>query len=146
MKRSFLTALGLERGVIDRIMAEHGAAVEALKERAGESESALKQQLENSRAERENALVDDLVAQTLRTAGMNQSAIPIALKMYDRSIIEIKDGAIANAEMALERFKSEWGDFFSKDEHKSAQVGTPPAQMQSGGTMNDFILAAAGRK
>lgn len=36
MKRSFLTALGLEKDVIDQIMSEHGNTVELLKEKAKE--------------------------------------------------------------------------------------------------------------
>jgi len=36
MKRSFLTALGIEKDVIDQIMAEHGNTVEIIKEKASE--------------------------------------------------------------------------------------------------------------
>lgn len=36
MKRSFLTAMSLEKEVIDQIMAEHGATIETLKEKAKE--------------------------------------------------------------------------------------------------------------
>ena len=37
MKRSFLTALGIEKDIIDQIMSEHGATVELIKEKAGET-------------------------------------------------------------------------------------------------------------
>jgi hypothetical protein len=146
MKRSFLSALGLERDVIDRIMAEHGATVESFKERAKETEAALRQQLEDTVTERENSRTDDLVMQVLKDAGMNDAAIPIALKRYDRSIIEFCDGVISNAESLIEHFKGDWNDFFSTVEQQSAQVGTPLVLTQSGGTMNDFILAAAGKR
>ncbi|MDL2253836.1 hypothetical protein LJC49_07165 [Ruminococcaceae bacterium OttesenSCG-928-I18] len=45
MKRSFLTALGLEKAVIDQIMEEHGTTIETLKERNTEAMEALKEQV-----------------------------------------------------------------------------------------------------
>lgn len=41
MKRSFLTALGIEKPVIDQIMEEHGATIELLKEKHEEKVTAL---------------------------------------------------------------------------------------------------------
>lgn len=51
MKRSYLTALGLEKDIIDQIMSEHGNTVEILKERSVEQADAFKEQVASLKAD-----------------------------------------------------------------------------------------------
>lgn len=82
--------------------------------------------------EKDNADIDSLVAALLKKpdnkgASMNAIAIPKALKLYDRAIVERdKDGSIKNTDKVLESFKAEWGDFFGEVKQEGADVGTPP--------------------
>jgi hypothetical protein len=48
MKRSFLTALGIEKDVIDQIMSEHGQTIEALKEKHNEAAEDLRGKLKDA--------------------------------------------------------------------------------------------------
>lgn len=57
MKREFLEGLGLEKEVIDKIMAEHGKSVETHKTKAADLESSL-EDLKNQLAQRDKDLKD----------------------------------------------------------------------------------------
>ena len=88
-------------------------------------------------AEQEAADTDGKVAAALKAAGMNEKAIPKALKLYDRAIVEKgKDGALANTEKVVEAFKGEWGDFFGTEIVKGTDPATPP----TGGTVYGSTL------
>jgi len=89
--------------------------------------AAHKKTREDYQAEKQAAEIDGLVSAALKGAGMNEKAIPKAIKLYDRAIAERdKDGCLKNADKVLEYFKGEWGDFFGEITQKQGDVGTPP--------------------
>jgi len=103
-----------------------GTEIETLKQELADERKAHSETKATHAAEKEASEVDALVTAELKKAGMNEAAIPKALKLYDRKLVERKDGAITNAEKVLEHFKSEWKDFFGEVTTTGADVGTPP--------------------
>ena len=88
-------------------------------------------------AEKDAADTDGKISALLKTAGMNAAAIPKALKLYDRKIVERgKDGEVSNSDKVLEFFKGEWSEFFGTTETKGADIGTPPPPS---GTSDPFL-------
>jgi len=80
-------------------------------------------------AEKDAADIDGKVTAALKAAGMNEKAIPKALKLYDRTIVEKdNDGNIKNTDKVLAHFKGEWGDFFGETQTKGAEVGNSPGK------------------
>ncbi|MCL2565947.1 MAG: hypothetical protein FWE24_09105 [Defluviitaleaceae bacterium] len=150
MTRKFLQELELSKETIDKIMSAHGEGVERHKAinkelhkelaKAAESLSgnewklkyeaeleAHKATKEDHAAREEAETIDVLVSKALKAAGMNEALIPKALKLYDRSVADFKDGKLVNELSVLESFKAEWGDFFGKVKEKGAAVGIPGA-------------------
>lgn len=164
MKRSDVLALGLEKDAVDAIMELHKTDAELWKLTKGELEEEIRELSQKPSApqsdgvdwekkyndevkahqatrdgyvaEKDAADIDALVAAQLKVAGMNEKAIPKALKLYDRTTVERdKEGSIKNADNVLAAFKAEWGDFFGEVTQQGAAVGTPPA---GGGILNPF--------
>ena len=192
MTRKFLTSLGVESDLIDKIMDAHGEGIEREKTKAEAGKQALSEQVEALKAdlakaeaatvsevervrkefeggedfkakyeaevelhnatkeslkvekeahkatqdgyatEKDNESVDGLVKALLAEKNMHPSAIDKAVKLYDRAIVERKDGVIANADKIVEAFQADWKDFFGEVHVVGANVGTPPASAASG--------------
>jgi len=97
----------------------------------------------NYAAEKEGAVIDGLVADALKSTGMNEAVIPKALKLYDRAIVEQKDGALSNADKVIEHFKSEWADFFMEVRTDGTNPPTPPKGSGSvGKTVRELMIEA----
>ena len=101
--------------------------IEALKQQLADERKAHKETKDGYAAEKTAATTDSLVTAMLKEAGMNEAAIPKALKLYDRATVETADGKITNADKVLEHFKCEWKDFFMKVEDKGTNPAAPPA-------------------
>lgn len=93
-----------------------------------EAEVIAHQATKDTHAAKEDAAdVDSKVTALLKAAKLNESVIPKALKLYDRTIVEReKDGSVKNADKVVEAFRAEWGDFFGEVKQQGAGVGTPP--------------------
>jgi len=102
-----------------------GADYDAIKSALDDERTAHNATRAEYAAEKTAAEVDGLLTEILKSAGMNAAAIPKAIKLCDRAIIERdKEGAIKNADKVLDRFKDEWKDFFGEVQQKGADVGT----------------------
>ena len=111
----------------------HAATKEAMQKAVGDEIAAHKATKDGYAAEKDAADIDQKVSAALKAAGMNEKAIPKALKLYDRSMVKRdKEGAISNADKVVEHFKGEWGDFFSETKTIGADVGTPPINNPTG--------------
>jgi len=182
MTRKFLSGLGIESEVIDKILDQAGSDLEREKEVAeklrneiktlqdgatakqkefddfkasqpdaeklkaahetektahAETKTAMQKLIDDEKAahesyrneiaaEQDSVELDKLVSAALKDAGMNSTVIPKALKLYDREIVERKDGKICNSDKVVEHFKSEWADFFGAVKQQKAEVGTAP--------------------
>ena len=94
--------------------------------------AAHKQTRESYEAEKTAATIDAKVMALLKAGNdtlgtMNEAVIPKALKLYDRSIVQLdKNGEIKDPAKVLDVFAGEWKEFFAKTEQKPAPIGTPP--------------------
>jgi len=116
----------------------NSADYDTLKQQLDEERAAHKATRDGYTAEKEAADIDGKVSEALKAAGMNEKAIPKALKLYDRKIVEKdKDGNIKNADKVIESFKTEWADFFGETQTKGAEVGNSSGQ--TGGQKNPWL-------
>jgi hypothetical protein len=82
--------------------------------------------------EREAETIDELVKAALSQAGMNPSAIPKALKLYDRGMVSMEKSGkgmspyVQNMDDVLRYFRGEWGDFFMEMRTQGTSPPTPP--------------------
>lgn len=69
-----------------------------------------------------------LYRKLLTDAGVDPKRIDSVMRVADLSKVEIKDGAIADADKLAESVKAEWSDFIQTPGAKGAGVDTPPAK------------------
>ena len=115
---------------------------ESLKKAFDDEKKAHKDYRDTVAAEKEAAEIDGLVADALKKADkegrtMNAAAIPKALKLYDRKLVERDKDGKPIVDKAVEAIRGEWGEFLGKVEQKGAEVGGKPAGAGTDGGSGD---------
>lgn len=101
-----------EDGFEDKYNAEH------------EAFEAYKAKVEGEKAEAEKR---GLYRKLIADAGVDQKRIDAVLKVSDLSEVEVKDGAIVDADKLTEGIKADFGDFIPVITKSGADVKHPPA-------------------
>lgn len=68
-----------------------------------------------------------LYRRLLTDAGVDPKRMDAVMRVADLSDIVVEDGAIKDADKAMEEVKGEWSDFIPATNTKPAKVDTPPA-------------------
>lgn len=96
-----------------------------------------KNSVADEKAKREKA---DLYRALLKEAGIDEKRLASIMKVTDLSKIEVKDGAIKDADSVKKAVADEWGDFIVQKATQGAKVEEPPNN--TGGKMTkEQILA-----
>lgn len=77
----------------------------------------------------------------LKSAGVKEKYLDTVIKATDFNTIEVKDGALVDADKLTEGAKTEWADFVAVTGTSGAKVEQPIDHTSGGG--NDFSLAGA---
>lgn len=157
LTRKMLKAMGIEDEKIDQIIEEHTESTDALKQQRDDwkakaeakpatdpkpkdpeptdeykakfeaAEKALedfKAKVEGEKAAaQKKALYRDLIAK----AGVDAKRIDAVLKISDLDSVEVKDGAIKDADKLVEGIKADFADFIPVITTEGASVAKPPA-------------------
>lgn len=75
----------------------------------------------------------------LREAGVDERRIGSIMKVTDMSGINVKDGAIADADVVKEAIAKEWGDFIAHTNTHGASVDTPPTNTGARMTRDEIM-------
>lgn len=151
-----LKDLGIEQDAIEAIVKAHGDTVDALKaerdaaldrasiaeEKAGEAGKQeiqeLQEKLDTERAEfaefkksvdaeKANAEKAQLYRKLLVEQGVDARRIDSIMRVTDLSGVNVKDGAIEDADKLSESIRDTWADFIGTVQKKPSGVDTPPA-------------------
>ena len=69
----------------------------------------------------------NLYRDLLKKAGVSEKRLDTVLKVTDLNTLQVKDGALVDAEKLETSVKEEWGDFIVSTNTEGANLGNPPA-------------------